>query len=179
MPEIGPDTDPDADGLSADPDALREAWAATREDMETLAAEYDDEGWDTLTIAAGDTAPEPPDAGERGRFGLVYVIPDNRAEAFTEAHSASEFPRYDVFRNEAAGRVFVVTVLLAPEAETAILLAGAFERRTSTGLAQAAADADEMYTHVQTLDGTQLGSFRHDDPRKFFPGSDAAPGRGN
>ena len=26
-----------------------------------------------------------------------------------------------------------------------------------------------MYTHVQTLDGTHLGSFRHDDVEKFFP----------
>ena len=103
------------------------------------------------------------------------MIPDNRAEAFAEAHAAGEFPRYDVFRNEDDGWVFVVTVLLDPDSETAILIAGTYERHLSTDLARAAADADEMYTHVQTLDGTQLGSFRHDDPEKFFPGADAVP----
>ncbi|EMA55056.1 MULTISPECIES: DUF7529 family protein [Halococcus] len=174
MPEIDPDTDR-TEAFDADTAALKDAWAATREDMDALAAEYDEEGWNTLTISAGDTAPEPPDAGDEDRFGLAHVIPDNRAEAFTEAHAAGEFPRYDVFRNEAAGRVFVVTVLLDPASETAILLAGTFERHLSAELAQAASEADEMYTHVQTLDGTQLGSFRHDDPEKFFPGADAVP----
>jgi len=71
--------------------------------------------------------------------------------------------------------VFVVTVFLDPDSETAILIAGTYERHLSAELAQAASEADEMYTHVQTLDGTQLGSFRHDDPEKFFPGADAVP----
>jgi len=173
-----PDIDPDADRtkeFDVDTDALRNAWAATREDMDALATEYEKGGWETLTIAAGDTAPEPPDAGDEDRFGLSHVIPDNRAEAFTEAHAAGEFPRYDVFRNEDDGWVFVVTVFLDPDSETAILIAGRYERHLSAELAQAASEADEMYTHVQTLDGTQLGSFRHDDPEKFFPGADAVP----
>ncbi len=168
MPETGHGVD-DADRLSVGVDAFKDAWAATLDDMEALAEEYEENGWHTLTIAAGDTAPEPPDAGDEDRFGLIYVIPDNDAEAFEEAVADGEFPRYDVFRNESDGRVFLVTVLADPETSTAIFIAGSFERRHSPALVNTVMEEGEMYTHVQTLDGTQIGSFRHDDPEKFFP----------
>jgi hypothetical protein len=168
MPETGHGVD-DADRLSVGVDAFKDAWAATLEDMEALAEEYESEGWDTLTIAAGDTAPEPPDAGDDDRFGLVHTIPDDDAEAFTEAVEPGEFPRYDVFRNESDGRVFLVTVLADPETSLAVLIAGSFERRHAPALVNTVMQEGEMYTHVQTLDSTQVGTFRHDDPEKFFP----------
>jgi hypothetical protein len=168
MPETSDDAD-HADHLAARADTLKQAWSATLEDMNALAAEYDDEGWETITIPAGDTAPEPPDSGVEGRFGLVYVIPDNYVDPFEEGFETGEFPRYDVFRNESRGQVFLVTVLADPDSETAIFVAGGFERRHSRPLMNTAREEGEMYTHLQTLDGTQLGSFKHDEPEKFFP----------
>ncbi|MFC7081917.1 DUF7529 family protein [Halorussus caseinilyticus] len=41
--------------------------------------------------------------------------------------------------------------------------------RHAPGLVKTALEEDEMYTHVQKLDKTHLGSFRHDDVEKFFP----------
>lgn len=173
MPETSEGADY-ADRLAARSDRLKNAWSATLDDMEALAAEYEDEGWDTVTIPSGTTAPEPPDSGVEGRFGLVYVIPGNYVDPFEEAFEAGEFPSYDVFRNESSGQVFLVTVLVDPDSETALFIAGGFERRHSRSLMSAARDEGAMYTHVQTLDETQLGSFRHDDPEKFFPATDFA-----
>ena len=173
MPEIHDDTD-EADQLAARSGTLKDAWSATIDDMEALATEYEAEGWHVVTITAGHTAPEPPDSGVEGRFGLVYLVADNHADAFEEAFSAGEFPRYDVYRNTSSGEVFVVTVLLDPDSETAILLAGGYTRYHAQPLVNTAARAGEMYSHVQTLDGTHLGSFKHDDPEKFFPERDFA-----
>ncbi|WP_160134328.1 DUF7529 family protein [Halococcus salsus] len=175
MPEISDDPD-SADRVTANADALKNAWAATLDDMEALAAEYADEGWETITVPAGHTAPEPPDSGVEGRFGLVYVIPGDRAEDVATAIEAGEFPRYDVYRNEAGGQVFLVTVLTDPDTETAVFVAGGFERRTSRSLLSAVQDAGVMYTHLQKLDGTPVGSFEHDDPGKFFPATDFTAG---
>lgn len=155
-------------------DTLKNAWQATIEDMEALATEYEEKGWRTTTIPAGHTGAEHPDTGVEGRFGLVHVIPDNHAEAFETAFAAGEFPRYDVFRNEVGGQTFLVTVLADPETEAVVLLAGGFERREARQLMHTASEEGEMYTHVRTLDGTQLGSFQHDDPEKFFPATDYA-----
>ncbi|HET7323100.1 MAG TPA: hypothetical protein VFJ06_02085 [Halococcus sp.] len=162
---------------TTDTDTEKSAWSATLADMDALAADYEDEGWKTVTIPAGHTAPESPDSGVEGRFGLVYVIPGNYADAFEEAFETGEFPQYDVFRNETEREVFLVTILADPETETAIFIAGGFTRYDSRPLIQAVQEEGEMYTHVQTLDETVLGSFRHTDPKKFFPATDFTAGQ--
>jgi hypothetical protein len=153
---------------SLETDALSGAWNETLEDMWAMADELDAEGWETLSVVADHTGPEGPEHGDTDRFGLVYVIPGNEAESF-EAAIEGSFPRYDVFRQEVNGRVFMVTELLDPDTETAILIAGNFWSHETDPLVAAARDEGEMYTHVQKLDETQLGSFRHDKPEKFFP----------
>ena len=171
MPETGAgDDEPDyAERIAASADVHKDAWQRTLEDMEAMAEELEEDGWDVLTIAAGHTAPTNPDAGETDRFGFVHVVPGNKAEPFEETVETGSFPKYRVFRNEMESRAFIVTQLLDPESQQVILIAGTFELRHAPGLVATAMEEDEMYTHVQKLDGTHLGSFRHDDVEKFFP----------
>ena len=147
----------------------RNAWQATLDDLDEMEMELADDGWETVAIVAGDTEPEHPDATESGRFGLTHVIPRNKVEEFTAAFEAGEFPTYDVYRSSVEGREFLVTALLDPDTRHAILIAATYARRAAEPLVEAAADAGEMYTHVQRLDGTHLGSFRHEEYEKFFP----------
>ncbi|WP_121820971.1 DUF7529 family protein [Halostella salina] len=159
--------------LSAGADIHKNAWSQTIDDMQALGSELRDEGWETvITSLAVDTAPEPPEDGPEGRWGLVHVVPDNNAEPIQEAVAAGEFPKFDVFRATAEGRIFLVTQLLDPETKTAVLVAGNFQRRLARGAVRTAMEHDEFYTHLQTLDGTHLGSFRHESYEKFFPEAD-------
>lgn len=169
MPKTGDGDVDHAERLAASADAERDGWIRTLDDMRSMAAELEDEGWDVIAIGAGDTAPEHPEVGRTDRFGLVHVIPDDKADAFVEAFERGTFPNYRVFRNETNGRAFIVTRLLDPDTEQAILLAGTFELRNATSLVKTAMDEGEMYTHVQTIDKTVLGAFRHDDYESFFP----------
>jgi hypothetical protein len=172
MVEIG-DDDPDyAERISASAEVTRSAWGDTLDEMEAMAEELEAEGWETLTIAAGHTAPENPDSGEGDRFGLTHVVPDNKAEPFEELFEPGAFTRYGVYRNDVEGREFVLTVLYDDDREAAILVAGSYELRHAIGCVAAAKEAGEMYTHVQTLDKTHLGSFEHDDYELFFPHAD-------
>ncbi|AFK17800.1 hypothetical protein E6P09_03380 [Haloferax mediterranei ATCC 33500] len=167
MPETGEGVNR-GERLAANAGAEKEAWAATLEDMRALAAELEDDGWSTVTIQAGSTAPTGQ-SDDDDRFGLVYVIPGNKAEPFAEAVESNDFPEYEVYRAEQSGKVFIVTEFRDPESKTAILIAGVFELRNSLGCVRAATETETMYTHIQKLDGTHLGSFRHDDYEKFFP----------
>ncbi|MFC7155950.1 hypothetical protein ACFQPA_10835 [Halomarina halobia] len=184
MPDIGEETEY-ADRLASNADQLKDAWEATLEEMRAIAAELEAEGWDVTAVSAVNTAPTNPEAGESDRFGLVHVVADNRAEDFrgafergTGASPESEdgevtelggFERYEVFRTEAGGSAFQVTVLYADEPRVAIVLAGGYELAFAQGMIRTAIERDEMYTHVQTLDKTHLGSFRHEDWELFFP----------
>lgn len=169
MTDVGEDDPEYADRIATHADTHKDAWSRTLGDMEAMAEELEEEGWDTLTIAAGHTAPNSPDAGDADRWGLVYVIPGNTAEAFSEAFEKGAFPQYQVFQQDVSGRVFMVTQLLDPDTETAIFIAGTYEMRHAPPLVKTAQREDEMYTHVQKLDKTRLGTFRHDDYEHFFP----------
>ncbi|WP_435155795.1 DUF7529 family protein [Haladaptatus sp. DFWS20] len=169
MPEIGDEDTDYAERIAANADVEKGAWQRTLDDMEAMAADLEDEGWNVIQIPASHTAPENPEAGETDRFGFVYVVPDNYADEFSEAVEAGTFPSYQVFRQEMSSRVFMLTQYLNPDTDTAILIAGTYEMMHAPALVKAATREDEMYSHVQTIDGTVLGSFRHDDYTKFFP----------
>lgn len=158
--------------LEASVSVHKDAWSKTLDDMQAMAEELESEGWDTVTVTALDTAPEPPEDGPEDRWGLVHATPDNQAEALADAIEEGEFPTFDVFRAEAEGRIFHVTQLLDPETETAILIAGNFRRHRADGVVRTALEADEMYTHAQDMSGNHLGTFRHDEYEKFFPEAD-------
>lgn len=172
MPETTDDDLDYAERIAAHADRHRNAWQRTLADLTRREAELDDDGYDVVAIAAGHVAPVHPDAGETDRFGLVHVIPGNDAEAFREAFDAGDYPEFQVYRTEVTGRVFLVTELRDPESRRAILLAGNYELRKAAPLVTAAKEVGETYTHVQTLDETYLGSFRHEAYEKFFPHAD-------
>lgn len=172
MPEA-PDIDENeysyADRIAANADAIREAWKATLEDMEAMAAARSEDGWETVTCVAVDTAPTNPDAGDRDDFGLVFVLPNNMAEDFQDAYEGREFPKYEVYRAADEGRAYVVVEYIDPETETVIFVAGQYELRHAPGMVQAARREGEMYTYAQLIDKTRVGAFKHDGVEKFVP----------
>lgn len=150
---------------------VKDAWAQTTEDMDVLAERRRANGWDTVAIPAVQTTAVSRAAGRRNddRFGIVFVVPDNHAESFTGAFEGGEFPRYEAYRNEVSGAVFLVVELLDPERETALLLAGQYTHSDASGMVAAANEEGELYTHVRTLDGTTLGSFKHEEYEPLVP----------
>ena len=161
-----------AERMSQNAQAYKDAWEATIEEMKAMAAELEADGWDATYVGAGHTAPESPRVEPEGRFGLTYVIPNNYEEDFTSAFRPGGFEEYEVFRNEVAGTVFQVTVLYDAETNRAILLAGNYELMHANPLIATAMKEGEMYTHVQLLDKTHLGSFRHEQWELFFPNAE-------
>lgn len=169
MVERGEEPVEDVERVAASDDVLKDAWSRTLQDMESLADEAREGGWDVIEVAAGDTAPKSRSVGEPDEFGLVHVVPDEEAEALREAFEAGEFPRFEAYRNQIEGFVLLVTEFLDPETETAVLVAGQYQLRHAPGMVRAAEDEGEIYTHLKQLDGTLIASVRHDDWRPLVP----------
>lgn len=163
----------DVERMAATADVHKDAWSQTLADMEALAEEREADGWEVVTIQAGDTGPESAEQGVTDTHGLTYVVPSNQAEEFLDVFEGREFPMYDVYRQHVDGREFVVTELLDPDSETAVLVAGNFWRHEAGAAVREAREEGTMYTHLRKLDGTHLGSFEHEGYEKFFPNPDA------
>jgi hypothetical protein len=144
-------------------------WQRTLTETNEMAARLESEGWTVATIRAGHVAPEPPSHGDADRFGFVYVAQDSEAAAVRDLLPAGSFDRYEVFNSRVGSDLFTLTRVSDVDQQLAVLLAGAVNLSHASELAAAARDRGEMYSHVQTLDGTHVASFEHDDPEPFLP----------
>lgn len=161
-----------ADRIASQSETIAGGWEDTLADVEAMADDRSDRGFDVVTLPSGDTTPLPPDAGETDRWGLSHVIPGNRVEPFRDLYEGGEFTETGVYQRSVAGHVFMVTECIDPDAGSVILIAGAFEMREAPALVRAAVDRGKLYSHVRTLDRTYVGTFEHDDPSDFFPEPD-------
>jgi hypothetical protein len=151
---------------------LKTNWERALEDMQAMAEDREDQGYETLAIPAGDTTTLSPSMGEDDTWGLSHVVPDNYAEEFREHFEGATFDETGVYQMESGGFIFVVTECIDLDEEVVIFVAGSYDMRFSAGLVRTAVGRDEMHTHVKTLDETVLGTFDHDDPADFFPDPD-------
>jgi hypothetical protein len=150
-------------------DLLRDGWKRTLEDMEQMAEEREEEGWEVLTIAAGDTAPEVPEVRDDDRFGIVYVIPGNKVDRFQEFYRETGFGDYHVYQAEVSGQRFAVTELMDPHTDRVMFVAGQYAVGDAEPVARIAAEEGKVVSIIQQLDGTLLGTFKHDEVTAFFP----------
>lgn len=143
-------------------------WAKTLAAATRMTEELRDDGWEVVTVRAGHVAPEPPSHGDSGRFGFVYLAQGEIADDFQAAVETGEFDEYEVFNRQSGSNLFTLTRVTDADRQLAVLLVGTVNLEQADDLAAAARERGEMYSHVQLLDGTHLGSFHHDDPDAFL-----------
>ncbi|AEH38539.1 DUF7529 family protein [Halopiger xanaduensis] len=147
-----------------DPEGVQsEAWKQTLEDMEAIAEERRDDGWDVVTIMAAHTDTVSRDMGEEDTFGLFHVVPNNYADKFTDAYDSDEYTEYLAYGTMIDGFMFVVTELIDPDGDRSILIASRYDMTFADGMVTSAEDEGVLYTHVRTIDGTILGTFEHEE----------------
>jgi len=164
----GPET---SERVAEHSEELKSNWERTLHDMEAMAADRESEGFETLTIPAGDTTPLSPDTGD-DTWGLSHVVPGDDAADLEALFDPGAFEETAVYQLTSGGFAFVVTECIDLVDEVVVFVAGSYDMRHAAGLVRTATDRGEMYTHVKTLDHTHVATFEHDDPVAFFPDPD-------
>jgi hypothetical protein len=144
-------------------------WEQMIADMNTMAANREEVGYEVITLPASDTTPKPPSSGESDEWGLSYVLASNFADRFSRGFPNTTFTETGVYWADADGNRYVVTECLDHDNSLALFVAGAFQLQFAAPLVETAVDREKMHTHLKKLDGTHLGSIEHDDAEMFFP----------
>lgn len=160
--DIGP-SDPRMDRRRDPNGAQSKAWKQTLEDMEAIAEDRRNDGWEVVTIMAAHTDTVSRDMGDDDTFGLVHVVPNNYVDEFTDTYDSEEFTEYLAYGSEIDGRMFVVTELLDPETDRSILIASRYDMTRANGMVASAEEEGVLYTHLKTIDGTIIGTFEHEE----------------
>lgn len=155
-------TDPGMERLQAQSDVHIEAYKHLLSEQDELAADRENDGWDVLTLTSTHTNMLSTD-DERDWWGFSHIVGGSDAEAFEEFYDSNEFTEYLVYRRQVEGYMYLVTELLDPTNKRTVLIASRYDRQMAKGVINSAKSEDVLYTHVQTIDGTIVGSFEHEE----------------
>lgn len=147
-----------------------DVWEGVVEDMEATAAEYREEGWETLELHPGDVTPLPA-VEERvdGRFGLDVLVPGEEYEALSTLVDGATFDEYDVFRAQQGGIVFLVIATKSSVTNQVVLLPAYYAVADADLMLKRARDEGEMQTHIRPLSGDEHVTLKQEEPETLFP----------
>ncbi|AGB15704.1 hypothetical protein Halru_1087 [Halovivax ruber XH-70] len=154
--------DPHSERVKDATAAETEAWKQELEEMEQIAQERRDDGWEVLTMSAGHTNTVSRDGDADEQFGICHIVPDSDADAFAEFYDEESFTEYLVYGRPIEAYLYLVTELIDPVNERAVLIAGRYNRMYADGMISDANEEGVLYTHVQKINGTVVGSFEHE-----------------
>lgn len=157
-----PSGDPHVERLKNSTSAETEAWKQELEEMELIAQERRDDGWEVLTMSAGHTNTVSRDGDDDKKFGICHIVPDSDAEAFAEFYDEESFTEYLAYGRPIESHLYLVTELIDPVSERAVLIAGRYNRMYADGMISDANEEGVLYTHVEKINGTVVGSFEHE-----------------
>lgn len=159
----------DVPGEDIDADVLNVGWEQAVADMHAMARDRAQQGYETLELTSGNTAPVAPSAGNDDRFGFSHLVDRSDGEDFLEYYEGRNFTDTGVYQAVDGGHVFMVTEHVDYDNELVIFIAGVYRVMDAADLVKAATDRGKLYTYVRKLDETILGTFEHDDVSAFFP----------
>jgi|GEM_PF-526949 len=148
--------------------AIENHWEDVMADLYATAEEYEEMGWDTVTVRPGDVALTTVD--ELGDHTPVFLVtcPQSAWEGIDDLfEDGVAFDRAEVFRATVDQAVFVVVVLEAEAAETAVLYP-VYYSLLEWGPAYGQGEDAKVYTRLRHIDG-RFHQVEHDDPELFAP----------
>jgi hypothetical protein len=105
------------------PDVVRNGWKRTIEEVRAMADAREEEGYETLTVFAADTATVAPGDVDEDRWGLSYLVDSDDAETVTEFDERTDFDETAVYQNQSGGNVFIATECIDLDNEAILVIA--------------------------------------------------------
>lgn len=142
-------------------------WSDLQADIDDIAAEYRDDGWETLVLHPGDVSVRPEDDETHG-FSLVVPQSELQTLKSWTQESSAAFDSFKAFRSTQDNLVFLAVVMEDAATGRAVLFPLYYDPKTDEHLERQAMTAGHLYTYVSGLAGDEAISFRHDNPKLFF-----------
>ncbi len=148
-------------------------WEDVIDDLEATAAEYAEDGWETVVVHPGDVTPLPTktavlNEADVDRLGFDVLLPGDEFEAVAETVENTTFGEYDAYRGESGSLVFAVVVMKSDD-DTAVCFPIYYDADDAGIMLKRAAEQAELRTYLRPLDDSERVVFVHAAPERLFP----------
>ncbi|ELZ92958.1 hypothetical protein C440_12594 [Haloferax mucosum ATCC BAA-1512] len=146
-------------------------WETVIEDAEATAAEYTEEGWETLVLHPSDVTVLPPSnlPDSTARVGFDVLVPGEEFETLSEWVADAAFDRYDVYRAHEDGTAFVVSVVQSATTERAVVVPLYYGLDEVSVLKRRAKKQGALRLYVRPVEADQRVELVQSDPDPLFP----------
>lgn len=155
------------------PLSLSDLWEEFRADVDHRAESFADEGWHTERFIVGEVRPTMKGESSDGanKPGLRALIPDNHFERLAELIEEGDEYSIEIYRRTVRKEaVFLLLVLQAPQAETALFIPLFYRMDDAKEMLGEAEAEGTLITEFRPLDRRTTIVLEHDDPELFTPG---------
>jgi 3',5'-cyclic AMP phosphodiesterase CpdA len=144
------------------PRAVENRWEDLIADTEATAEEYENAGYETLTIQPGDVVVLEDD------LAVDVLAPGNEYRPLTDLMETVAVDEFDVYTAEEGGVDFAMVVAADHDAAVAVCVPLYMEHADADDLAEATAAAGYVEVHVRPLSDDERVAFRLEEPELLF-----------
>jgi hypothetical protein len=141
-------------------------WEDVLDDINTLAAEYESEGWETIVLHPGDVSTTVEE-----NAGFRLVVPESELEVLDEAVKKDEesFSEFELHRAPAESLLMFVVTVKSNKHDQAIFFPTYYNPEVDKDFITAVQKQGAVFTKITNLDQSRQYSFCHSDPALFVP----------
>lgn len=144
-------------------------WDRVIEDMEATADQFEERGWDALTLRPGDVTPVVGDDVDVAGFDVL--LPDDEWHGLLDVVENATLDECDVYSTSVENTSFCVVAMQDLTAETAVLFPIYFDRNgdDATALREHAESTGSVRARLRRLQQDRLVTFELAEPALVFP----------
>ncbi|MFC5972964.1 hypothetical protein ACFPYI_16645 [Halomarina salina] len=145
-------------------------WERLLDGMDAIAADYRDEGWETLVLHPGDVSVFVDD--EPGsKTGFRLVVPQSELDAVAElvGDAATRYDEFEVYRGDTEGLVLCTVAVKSADDASTILYPVYYDSGTDQRFVESMADGGMVYSEITNLGKSSIFSFVHRNIDPFLP----------
>lgn len=150
---------------------MQEFWDTLIEEMEGIAQEYTENGWETVTIKPGDVTVVASEHADIA--GIDVLVPRSTFETVDEYYDAerTDEESYQVYRREIGEGAMLVVVIEDANQEVAILYPALLSSEDMDRLRNDIESSLDIHTRIRPLSKDRIVTVRHENPSLFLEGS--------
>ncbi|APE94521.1 DUF7529 family protein [Halodesulfurarchaeum formicicum] len=161
------------DDVSHPLDGDQSRWQEVVEESQSLAADYETQGWDVFAPVPGDVVPVPaPGGSETTKVGLDVLVSGDEFEKLESMVETGTFDEFEAFNAQDGGLVYATVVFRSSAEETAVCLPLYYRTAEADRMLERVRGGEQLHVYLHPLSGEQHVQFGVEDPRPLFPPED-------
>jgi len=130
-------------------ETVRQNWSEIQRNIESIAGDYESEGWTTVQVSTGDVTPLAEDSDQSAILDIL--VPDDELVEIERIAEDAGFDEFDVYKHTMKSDVFLIVVLMSFRADSAVIYPAYYQMVEAEEMLEIADAEGTIWTRFRNL----------------------------